>query len=172
MLPGGCRIRPAKAEDAEHLPAIERDAAELFRTVGLWGPAYESVRSREDHADAARAGIAWVAECDGLLCGFALGTLVDGHLHLLELAVRRNRQGHGLGRALLAEVIGHARSRLDPALTLTTHRDISWNGPFYRRHGFVEVDAGELTPGLARIVAEETEEGLDPALRCVMAKIL
>jgi hypothetical protein len=52
---------------------------------------------------------------------------------------------------------------------LTTYRDLSWNGPFYARLGFVEVDPQQAGPGHVEKLREEAEAGHDPARRCVMA---
>jgi GNAT superfamily N-acetyltransferase len=170
--PEGYRIRPTARADIPLLPAIERDAAEVFRSVGLWGPAYEGVRGLDQHERAVAAGIGWVATRADEVCAFALGSIVDGHLHLHELAVGQAHQRRGLGAALLAVVIDHARWRFDPVITLTTHRDVPWNGPFYRRYGFIEIDGTRLPPGMKRILDSEAAEGFDPSQRCAMAKVL
>ena len=54
------------------------------------------------------AGLLWVAEADGQPGGFALAEPMDGSLFLLEMSVAL-QQGRGLGSALLAAVIAHAR---------------------------------------------------------------
>jgi len=53
---------------------------------------------------------------------------------------------------------GAARSRGLAAVALTTFRHVSWNGPFYARYGFVELDNPE--PRLAELVTAETGRGL------------
>jgi hypothetical protein len=53
-------------------------------------------------------------------------------------------------------------------VTLTTYRDIPWNAPFYRRLGFEELTAAELTPDLREIVLAEAKKGLEPTRRVVM----
>lgn len=171
-VPEGYRIRPTLPHETALLPAVERAAADIFRTIGLWGPAYEGVRAMAEHRAAAQAGISWVAACEERICAFALGRIVDGHLHLHQMAVLPQHQGRGVGAALLAAVIDHARWRFDPVVTLTTHRDVPWNGPFYRRYGFLEIDAARLPPDLAAILDAEAAEGFDPAQRCAMAKRL
>jgi hypothetical protein len=52
---------------------------------------------------------------------------------------------------------------------LTTYRDLAWNGPFYARLGFVEVDPQQVGPGHAQKVQQEAGAGHDPSRRCVMA---
>jgi hypothetical protein len=55
-----------------------------------------------------------------------------------------------------------------PALTLSTFRNVAFNGPYYARLGFREL--AELTPGLVEIQREETAMGLDPAERVFMRR--
>lgn len=171
-LPAGYLLRPTAPADIAALPAIERDAADLFRTIGVWEPPFEGVRSLDQHRAAAEAGISWVVVREGAPCGFALGSILDGHLHLHELAVARAHQRRGLGKALLAAAIDHARWRFDPVVTLTTDRFAPWNAPFYAAYGFVALDASRLPPDLAALVEEERREGFDMARRVTMAKTL
>jgi hypothetical protein len=72
----------------------------------------------------------------------------------------------------LIGVIEHGRRRGDPTVTLTTERNLPWNAPFYRRHGFEEIEAGALGGGIATVLAGDIAAGLDPATRCAMAKRL
>jgi hypothetical protein len=58
------------------------------------------------------------------------------------------------------------------AVTLTTFRDVAWNGPFYGRIGFVEVDDLEAHPRLAKELAKEAAAGLPPERRTAMIHFL
>jgi GNAT superfamily N-acetyltransferase len=124
------------------------------------------------HRPLAEQGLVWVADEAGDLLGFATCEVFEGAIHLWELAVRREAQGRGAGRALLAAVATEARSRRLPAVTLTTFRDIPWNAPFYARHGFEILAQDELTPRLTSVRAREATLGLDVANRCVMRLIV
>ena len=57
-------------------------------------------------------------------------------------------------------------------MTLTTFRDVPWNGPYYERCGFRVVEPGELGPGLRRIRAAEVARGLDAEPRVAMRQDL
>jgi GNAT superfamily N-acetyltransferase len=107
------------------------------------------------------------AEADDLI-GFAACEGFADAVHLWGLAVRHDRQGRGVGRALVAAVVAKARARELPAVTLTTFRDIPWNGPFYASCGFVELTPDQLDPRLSAVVAREAALGLDVANRCAM----
>jgi GNAT superfamily N-acetyltransferase len=113
-------------------------------------------------------GLVWVAADDDQLLGFASTEPFDDALHLWELAVRLEAQRRGAGRALVMAVAADARRRGLPAVTLTTFRDIPWNGPFYARLGFIEVPPAQANPRLAGLAAHEAGLGLDVANRCAM----
>lgn len=69
----------------------------------------------------------------------------------------------------LVEEWGRGAGR--PATTLTTFRDVPWNGPYYRRLGYRVLAQAEIGPELARTMAHEaTLPGIDAALRCGMIK--
>jgi len=91
--------------------------------------------------------------------GFVTVEVVDGAAHVWQLAVLPSMQRRGVGRALLDAVCRWARGEGYTALTLTTYRDVSWNGPFYEKLGFHELD--NLTPGLAAIRQHERDLGDD-----------
>jgi ribosomal protein S18 acetylase RimI-like enzyme len=113
-------------------------------------------------------GLVLVAEDAGEIVGFAACQACADALHLWELAVRHDRQGRGIGRALVLACADLGRRRALPGVTLSTFRDIAWNGPFYRGLGFVEVAEGALNPRLSLIRRREADLGLDVANRCAM----
>ena len=59
--------------------------------------------------------------------------------HLEQLSVHPEHGRRGLGRALLRAGLEWAAAHDYPELTLTTYRDVPWNGPFYASEGFVEL---------------------------------
>jgi hypothetical protein len=50
--------------------------------------------------------------------------------------------------------------RSGPGLTLLTFRDVPWNGPWYLRHGFVELPASAWGSQLRNHGQAEIEAGL------------
>lgn len=164
------RIRLARPSDAGHLPAIERSAAEAFRALpDLAWIAGREVDTVEDHLAAMERGPVWVVVDEGdVPLGFVSAEVVVDRLHVRELSVHQASQRRGLGRALIEHATRWARDRGLAALTLTTFRDVAWNGPFYRRLGFEEVAAHDLGPDLARILAHEVARGLPGDRRCAM----
>lgn len=57
-----------------------------------------------------------------------------------------------------------------PALTLSTFRTVPWNAPYYRRLGFREVEAAQITAGLRAVLDAEVAFGLDPSTRVCMRR--
>ena len=84
---------------------------------------------------------------------------LDGMAHLDQLRCIPNAMRYGLGTALLLGAVAWAAESGHRAITLTTFRDLPFNGPFYARQGFVELT--ELTPGLAAAREHERGMGLD-----------
>ncbi|WP_410813529.1 hypothetical protein [Micromonospora sp. 067-2] len=63
-----------------------------------------------------------------------------------------------------------ARERGARALTLATFTEVVWNGPYYGRCGFRQLDDSELTPGLRAVRAGEAAHGLDRWPRATMRR--
>ena len=76
----------------------------------------------------------WVAETDGRVVGVANLGQVDGDAVMWKLYVHPDRQGHGLGSALLGEVEAAA----GPVLRLEHLAGNDRAAAFYRAHGFHE----------------------------------
>jgi GNAT superfamily N-acetyltransferase len=163
-------IRPATPQDAPFLPDIERSAGEAFRQVpDLAWIADDAVLSEERHLQLMEGGAAWVAvHAADVPVGFLSGEVLDGNLHIWELAVSSDHQQRGVGRALIARAKQWAAQRNLSAITLTTFREIPWNEPFYHSEGFRTLGSGELSQTLRGILADEVEAGLPAERRCAM----
>jgi GNAT superfamily N-acetyltransferase len=94
---------------------------------------------------------------------------VDGIPHIWQLSVHPDHVRQGLGRSLVEAASSWARSTGFDAITLTTYRDVPWNGPFYESLGFVVVH--DLSPGLEAIREHEREMGNDAFGRRVAMKL-
>jgi hypothetical protein len=57
-------------------------------------------------------------------------------------------------------------------VTLSTFRDVPWNGPFYRNHGFRDLEPAEWTPGMRAIREKEAQQGLRVEARVFMRREL
>lgn len=162
-------VRLARIDEAESLPAVERSAGEAFRAIpDLAWIADDDVLSADAHSAAIAAGTAWIAADGDVAVGFLTAEPAGDALHILELAVRFDRQRRGLGRRLIDAAADHARALGLTVLTLTTFRDVPWNGPYYARLGFTIIDERNLNPRLAAIVTEEEARGMPQGSRCAM----
>jgi GNAT superfamily N-acetyltransferase len=163
-------IRLARPDDLDRLAWVESSAASVFRDVaGLeWiadGPTMEPAAL----AVSCRDGLLWVAADDAdHPVGFLAAQKLDGKLHIAEISVARCQQKQGLGAGLIAAAVDFARLKAFSAVTLTTYRNLSWNGPFYARLGFVEVDPADVEPVYREKLNEEAAAGHDPSKRCLM----
>jgi GNAT superfamily N-acetyltransferase len=162
-------IRPARAEDAEALPAIEQSAGEAFRAIPelAWLADGDNV-SVERHRALIAAGACWIADEKDRPVGFLSAGIEADALHIWELDVRLDRQGQGIGRALLERAVADARRRGLAAVTLTTFRAVAWNAPFYRKVGFRILDDAEIDERLASLLGDEAEHGMASDQRCAM----
>ncbi len=113
-----------------------------------------------------------VASLTGVgVVGFALLERVDeGEIRLEELDVDPEHGRQGIGRALVEAAVDRARERGADRLTLSTFRDVPWNGPFYARCGFVTLPPERWTPGHRALRAAEAARGLDVGRRVIMAR--
>jgi GNAT superfamily N-acetyltransferase len=182
--PTTCTIREPTEAELPVLIDIEVDAGRLFRSAGMPEVADDDPGSVAELLGYQRAGRAWVACAAepagpdmpdmpaGGLVGYLIAEPVDGCAHLEQVSVRSVAAGRGIGRLLIEHLAGWAARRGLPAITLTTFRDVPWNGPYYRRLGFRELDRDEETAGLRAIRAREAAHGLDRWPRCCMRRDL
>jgi GNAT superfamily N-acetyltransferase len=125
-------VRPARAEELDLLPAVEAAADTMFAPFDHG--AFPGPGTREEFAAALVVLVAGDPPV-GLCRIDALGA----GAHLEQLSVRPDHGRQGIGRRLLRAGIEWATGHGYDELTLTTYRDVPWNGPFYASEGFVEV---------------------------------
>jgi GNAT superfamily N-acetyltransferase len=166
-------IRPATGADIEAMRALERRAAQLFRTIGFDFCADGPIRDVAEHMRALECGLTLVAEtAEGLIAGFAMFEPLDGDTHLIEIDVDPAHQKRGVARRLIAAGEAYARLKGFDGMTLTTYRDVPWNAPYYRRLGFEDFRPGPEREGLIRTINEEADLGFAFAPRIAMRKRL
>lgn len=165
MPNGNFQIRPARAADLPHLPAIEAEAAQRFVEAGLFNATDVTGTLPVAFLEQCRV---FVADVEDAPVGFAATQDIDEFCHLHEIDVLTAYGGQGVGRALMAAVIDDARARGKLAVTLSTFRDVAWNGPFYARLGFEAVSPVALGAPYAAFRQKEVEAGLDISARDLM----
>ena len=163
-------IRRATDDDLDGLPTMQVAAGAQFRELGMHLVADGPAPSRDAFREACAHGELLVAADDGQVVGFVRMKVLDGSLHVEQVTVAPEWQGRGIGRALMFAAERTATSRGFKRMTLTTFRDVPFNGPFYQRLGWVPLAAESLTPGLAAERDEEIRAGLDRWPRTAMGK--
>lgn len=165
------RIRPATSADLPALQDIERAAGAAFRDLGMAAIADDeppTLAALERHR---RSGRAWVAvEERDRPVAYLVAEPVDHALHIEQVSVHPDAAHRRIGRSLLDHAADHAHEQGLTALTLTTFADVPWNAPYYERLGFRVLTGPDVTPGLHRIRAHETEPGLDAWPRVCMRR--
>jgi GNAT superfamily N-acetyltransferase len=149
---GGSYVHAVGPEEFARLRAIELEADQMFLTVGI-GP------FTDDGSGGHLEDATIVLAAEDPPVGFASVGIVDGQAHLWQLAVSPTAGRLGHGTALVNAVCDWARAAGLGAVTLTTFRDVAWNGPFYARLGFRALT--ELSPGLGAIRDHERSIGDD-----------
>ncbi|GAA4230870.1 hypothetical protein GCM10022254_26710 [Actinomadura meridiana] len=133
------RVRAAGPGELAGLAAIENSGDAMFAEVGIVFPPGPTVV--EDMIDKG----AEILVAGDPPVGFAALDEVDGAAHLEQISVRADLVGRGIGVRLLDAVRARAGAR---GVSLLTFRDVPWNGPWYARHGFVELSKERWGPGI------------------------
>ena len=161
------RIRLARPDEVPRLRQIEDEAGSIFSRLGLIDEAVDVSFPLDELARLVGLGQVWVG-CleDGVPVGMAIASVREGAVYLEEMDVLPGHGRRGLGTRLLACVCAWAQAQGHAAVTLSTFRDVPWNGPFYRKHGFRDLQPAEWTPGMRAIREKEAQHGL-----CVEARV-
>ena len=152
------QLRLAVAADFPRLAAIELAAARLFPPGRV--PDVEETLPLDLLKQGLAEQLLWVAEQQAVVVGFTLSGVHQEYLHLLEVAVHPDWGRQGIGRQLVSQVLEQAGRRGLPGVTLTTFRDLAFNGPFYASLGFVEIPAHQCSAIIADIIARELALGM------------
>lgn len=140
-------IRAARATDTAAIEAIVDAAYSTYveRIGKPPGPMLDDYAARID------AGLVCVLEdAEGTVAAIIVLIPKTDHLLLDNVAVRPDRQGNGLGRALIAFAEAEARRLGFAELRLYTHEKMTENIALYARLGFVETGRGQQA-GYARV---------------------
>jgi len=165
------QIRPTRPADLAVIQRIELDAGALFRAIGMTAIADDPVPTIEALTDYQRAGLSWVAvDHTDQPVAFILVKRVDGNAHIEQVSVHPDHAHQRIGRTLIDHVERWAANQGLAALTLTTFRDVQWNGPYYQRLGFAVLPDAEQGPELRALMIEEAAHGLDPEHRIAMIR--
>lgn len=167
-------IRSARADEVEALQKIDIESSNLFIGTNLidFGPSSAQLdpipetRIRQGFGDQ----LVWTAIDDrDTPVGFALCAHRAECLYLDQVSVLPSYGQQGIGRLLVQQAIDAAAAHGYKHLTLSTFRDVPWNGPFYKKLGFKEIPRYRLKPW--QIELEKLQSStMDVRKRCFMQK--
>lgn len=162
-------ITPAMHDEIDQFIAIDKAASELFRGSSLIKPdalddhvPRDAFAARIDSHDAFA-----IRDETGAPLGFTITSPRKRSLYLDQISVDPAHGRKGLGRMLVAHVLGDAKHRGFRHVTLSTFRDLPWNGPFYASCGFKEIPYKKLTDWMRELEQVQAED-LDISARCFM----
>jgi GNAT superfamily N-acetyltransferase len=165
-------IRPARPDEIACIREIEDAAGSMFSGTGLIDEALDVSFPLDDLVRLVDWGQVWVACDEELPVGMVIASVREGTVYIEEMDVLPSHGRRGVGTRLLTTVIEWARARGHHAITLSTFRDAPWNGPFYRRNGFHDLESAEWTPWMRAIREHEAEHGLVVDMRVFMRRDL
>ena len=164
-------ISPALPADIGSLIDIDLAAGQLFAPTGLL-----SEDALHDHVpetvfvQAIEAGdVSKVTGPEGNPVGFALVSHRGGTLYLDQISVHPEHGRRGLGAELVRHVLQQAKQRRLKQVTLSTFRDLPWNGPFYRKLGFRELPRKDMADWMLELEKIQAAS-LDISKRCFMVR--
>lgn len=169
QIPDEYKIMHAVLDDVPALIAVDKAASTLFEPTGLLSP-----EALKDHVPAAileqeipRDNVLVVRNQHAWAVGFALIRPRAHGLYLDQISVHPDHGKQGLGRALVHAVLDVANTRKLPHVTLSTFRELPWNGPFYHSLGFRELPKRRYEPYMIEI-EEAQSQIMDVSKRCFM----
>jgi ribosomal protein S18 acetylase RimI-like enzyme len=144
-------IRIASERD---LPAIERVVYDAYKGyIPLIGK--PPVPMSDDYGRQIEAGNVWVLLLDDQLVGLVVLVRQGGHMLLDNVAVAPERQGCGLGRALIDFAEAKVRECGYNEIHLYTNELMHQNLALYKRLGYQET-ARRLDSGFRRVFMKKT----------------
>lgn len=166
-------IRPAVASDIPYLPAIEKSASEVFKSIpDLEFIAADPPLSVDILNSHLSSKLLWVATNPDDKPGAAVPVAflaakhinsdnISNHLYIAECSVHSSFQRQGIAGRLLDTVAEYAHNQGSDWLTLITFLNVPWNGRFYHKHGFEEVEAKDMGNEYVEILREELDQWKD-----------
>lgn len=82
---------------------------------------------------------------------------MGGEIYLHQIDVHPDHQRRGHGARILGAFCETARQSGAGAVILSTFRDVPWNAPFYRTHGFTDIPHTDYLPWMRAIEADQAK---------------
>ena len=166
-------ILSAKGSDIPHLIDIDVAASSLFAPTGLL-----SKEALLDHVPESefRQAISndWLYKAvieGGVVAGFVMASIREQTVYVEQLSVKPSHGRRGVGRALMEALEKKAMRRGHKEMTLSTFRELPWNGPFYESLGFRHLPRKSFKPFMLELEAAQAPL-MDISKRTFMRKRL
>lgn len=143
-------LRPFRHDEIETLRAIEWAARSRYAQLDGFAAV---VQAPPIVPERFLTGETVVAEVAGKACGYVLMQPLDGLMYIANIMVEPAASGQGIGAGLLAAVEARANEVELSGITLTTFKSPRWNGPWFRKAGFIPMPDDRIGDGLAAILA-------------------
>lgn len=165
-------IRHARVDEILRIREIEDEAGKMFLGSGLIDEALDGSFPLDELERLVTLGQVWVACLADAPVGMVIASVRDGVVHVEEIDVLPQYGRRGTGGRLLETVCDWARDAGHKAVTLSTFRDVPWNGPFYRKHGFHDLKPEQWLPWMLPLRETEMKHGLAVEVRVFMRREL
>jgi len=165
-------IRLARADEILRIREIEDEAGKMFLGSGLIDEALDGSFPLDEMERLIAMGQVWVACLADAPVGMVIASVRDDVVHVEEMDVLPTHGRRGIGGCLLETVCDWARDAGHTAVTLSTFRDVPWNGPFYRKHGFKDLEPERWTSWMMELRESEVTHGLAVEVRVFMQREL
>ena len=169
------RICNATTSNISQISAISGSATKKFGTI----PALSDLANDQEEPIQIQNWLAqgriYLAVSKGEPVGFVAAYPMDGAVYIAEVSVIESFQGKGVGGKLVDAAIQWALVRCmhdglkSARVSLTTYADVSWNGKWYAKRGFKEVNPAVIGPWHAEMAADDKMKLERPGYRrCCM----
>ena len=154
-------LRLGTPDDVAAMVQISIDARSRYRTLTNYGYVADTPPVAEHRFQEGRSVVAVTPA--RTIVGFALTRPLDGLLLLDNISAASTFRYQGLGNRLLHAVLSQATMEGYPAVALTTFREPRWNGPWFRKFGFLPMPDDLIGVELRALMLQSSY--LDPDTR-------
>ncbi|MFJ7354294.1 GNAT family N-acetyltransferase [Phyllobacterium sp. NPDC097923] len=144
------QLRAFRYDEVETLRAIERVARSRYAQLDGFAAV---VQAPPIAVERFLSGETVVAEATGKACGYVLMQPLDGMMYIANIMVEPAASGRGVGAGLLAAVHSRAMELNLSGIALTTFKSPRWNGPWFRKAGFMPMPDDRIGDELAAILS-------------------